>query len=163
MSVPGEFVDPSPKPLHACAPNDPFSTCVKHFSPLPTSHHGIPSSPSVPQSLRDARFVFIRHDGHRGPLRRPYDGPFRVVASGDKTFRIMVGSREEVVSTDSLKAAHVDLTDLVTVAQPPRRGRPPLQQAEPVAEDRTPEPAPPSQQPCVTRSGRAVHLPPRFR
>ncbi|GFR62129.1 Pol polyprotein [Elysia marginata] len=163
LCVPGEFIDPTPKPLHACAPNDPFSTCVRNLSPLPTSHHGLPSSSSVPQALRDAQFVFIRHDGHRGPLRRPYDGPFRVVASGDKTFRIMVGSREEVVSTDRLKAAHVDLTGPVTVAQPPRRGRPPLQQAEPAAEDKTPESAPPRQQPCLTRSGRAVHLPPRFR
>ncbi|GFR95254.1 Pol polyprotein [Elysia marginata] len=163
LSVPGEFIDPTPKPLHACAPNDPFSTCVRNLSPLPTSHHGLPSSSSVPQALRDAQFVFIRHDGHRGPLRRPYDGPFRVLASGDKTFRIMVGSREEVVSTDRLKAAHVDLTGPVTVAQPPRCARPPLQQAEPAAEDKTPEPAPPRQQPCLTRSGRAVHLPPRFR
>ncbi|GFR85827.1 Pol polyprotein [Elysia marginata] len=163
LSVPGEFIDPTLKPLHACAPNDPFSTCVRNLSPLPTSHHGLPSSSPVPQALRDAQFVFIRHDGHRGPLRRPYDGPFRVVASGDKTFRIMVGSREEVVSTDRLKAAHVDLTGPVTVAQPPRRGRPPLQQAEPAAEDKTPESAPPRQQPCLTRFGRAVHLPPRFR
>ncbi|GFR82532.1 Pol polyprotein [Elysia marginata] len=121
LSVPGEFIDPTPKPLHACTPNDPFSTCVRNLSPLPTSHHGLPSSSSVPQALRDAQFVFVRHDGHRGPLRRPYDGPFRVVASGDKTFRIMIGSREEVVSTDRLKAAHVDLTGPVTVAQPPRR------------------------------------------
>ncbi|GFR69965.1 Pol polyprotein [Elysia marginata] len=111
---------------------------------------------------KHSKFVFIRHDGHRGPLRCPYDGPFRVVASGDKTFRIMVGSREEVVSTDRLKAAHVDLTGPVTVAQPPRRGRPPLQQAEPAAEDKTPESAPLRQQPCLTRSGRAVHLPSRF-
>ncbi|GFR84171.1 LOW QUALITY PROTEIN: Pol polyprotein [Elysia marginata] len=154
LSVSGEFIDPTPKPLHACAPNDLFSTCVRYLSPLPTSHHGLPSSSSVPQALRDAQFVFIRHDGHRGPLRRTYDGPFRVVASGDKTFRIMVGSREEVVSTDRLKAAHVDLTGPVTVAQPPRRGRSPLQQAEPAAEDKTLESAPPRQQPCLTRSGR---------
>ncbi|GFR93711.1 Pol polyprotein [Elysia marginata] len=100
--------------------------CQEPFTP---PHHGLPSSSSAPQALRDVQFVFIRHDVHRGPLRRPNDGPFRVVASGDKTFRIMVGSREEVVSTDRLKAAHVDLTGHVTVAQPPRRGRPPLQQA----------------------------------
>ncbi|GFR76562.1 Pol polyprotein [Elysia marginata] len=70
LSVPGEFTDPTPKPLHACAPNDPFSTCVRNLSPLPTSHHGLPSS-SVLQALCDAQFVFIRHDGHHGPLRCP--------------------------------------------------------------------------------------------
>ncbi|GFR76564.1 hypothetical protein ElyMa_003947400 [Elysia marginata] len=74
----------------------------------------------------------------------------------------MVGSREEVVSTERLKAALVDLTCPVTVVQPPRRGRTPLQQAEPAAEDKTPESAPPRPQPCLTRSGHAVHLPPRI-
>ncbi|GFS08316.1 Pol polyprotein [Elysia marginata] len=131
----------------------------RNLSPLPTFHHGLPFSSSVPQAL----FVFIRHNGHRGPLWHPYDGPFWVVASGDNTFCIMVGSREEVVSTDRLKAAHVDLTGPVTVAQPPRRGRPPLQQVEPAAQDKTPESAPPRQQPCLTCSGRAVHLPLGFR
>ncbi|GFN88825.1 Pol polyprotein [Plakobranchus ocellatus] len=120
---------------------------------------------SVPQSLRDSKFVFICNDSHRGPLRRPYDGPFRVVAPGDKTFRIMVGSREEVISADRLKPAYVDLTGPVTVAQPPRRGRPPLQQAEPTNQENAAEleSSPPRQQSRSTRSGRAVHLPPRFR
>ncbi|GFO09873.1 Pol polyprotein [Plakobranchus ocellatus] len=135
------------------------------LSPFPTSHHGLSSSSSVPQSLRDSKFVFIRNDSHRGPLRRPYDGPFRVVAPGDKTFRIMVGSREEVISADRLKPAYVDLTGPLTVAQPPRRGRPPLQQAEPTNQENAAEleSLPPRQQSRSTRYGRAVHLPPRFR
>ncbi|GFO15326.1 Pol polyprotein [Plakobranchus ocellatus] len=165
LSVPGEFIDPTSKTVNAYAPNDPFSSCVQRLSPFPTSHHGLTSSSSVPQSLRDSKFVFIRNDSHRGPLRRPYDGPFRVVAPGDKTFRIMVGSREEVISADRLKPAYVDLTGPVTVAQPPRRGRPPLEQAEPTNQENAAEleSSPPRQQSRSTRSGRAVHLPPRFR
>ncbi|GFO09449.1 Pol polyprotein [Plakobranchus ocellatus] len=97
LSVPGEFIDSTSKTVNAYAPNDPFSSCVQRLSPFSTSHHGLSSSSSVPQSLRDSKFVFIRNDSHRGPLRRPYDGPFRVVAPGDKTFRIMVGSCEEVI------------------------------------------------------------------
>ncbi|GFO49327.1 Pol polyprotein [Plakobranchus ocellatus] len=135
------------------------------LSPFPTSHRGLSSSSSVPQSFRDSKFVLIRNDSHRGPLPRPYDGPFRVVAPGDKTFRIMVGSREEVISADRLKPAYVDLTGPVTVAQPPRRGRPPLQQAESTNQEKAAEheSSPPRQQSRSTRSGRAVHLPPRFR
>ncbi|GFR67218.1 Pol polyprotein [Elysia marginata] len=131
LCVSGEFIDPLSNPLYACTPNDPLHTTVKKLSPSPTSRHGLPSSTAVPQSLHDARFVFIRHDGHRGPLRRPYDGSFLVIVPGDKTFRIMVGEREEIISTDRLKPAHVDLIGPVPVAQPPRRGRPPLQPAEP--------------------------------
>ncbi|GFR84977.1 Pol polyprotein [Elysia marginata] len=79
LSVPGKFFDPTSKPIHMCAPNNPFYTSVKNLSPSPTSRNGLPSPTAVSQSLCDARFVFIRHDGHRGPLRRPYDGPFRVI------------------------------------------------------------------------------------
>ena len=87
MSVPGEFIDPASWPFLACAPNEPFYTKVNKLSPFPTSHHKLPSLTAIPQSVRDARFVFIRHDGHRGPLRRPYDGPFRLSVSGDMTSR----------------------------------------------------------------------------
>ncbi|GFN88293.1 Gag-Pol polyprotein [Plakobranchus ocellatus] len=114
----------------------------------------------VQKSLRDSKFVFIRHDGHRGPLQRPYDGPFHVVAPGDKTFRVMVGEREEIISVDRLKPAHVDLT---SPAQPPRRGHPPLQPAQSEPQE-TPEPEDLSSRPQArsTQSGRAVRLPPRF-
>ncbi|GFN78983.1 Pol polyprotein [Plakobranchus ocellatus] len=168
---------PEAIPLSGTSTTDCARALIRHWisrfgvplditlSPFPTSHHGLSSSSSVPQSLRDSKFVFIRNDSHRGPLRRPFDGPFRVVAPSDKTFRIMVGSREEVISADRLKPAYVDLTGPVTVAQPPRRGRPPLQQAEPTNQENAAEleSSPPRQQSRSTRSGRAVHLPPRFR
>ncbi|KAK3756509.1 hypothetical protein RRG08_061569 [Elysia crispata] len=60
-----------------------------------------------------------------GPLQRPYDGPVRVITPDDKTFLVMVGEREEAISIDRLKPAHVDLPHSVPVALPPRRGRPP--------------------------------------
>ena len=122
--------------------------------PFPTSHHKSPSLTAIPQSLCDALFVFIRHDGHQGPLRRC-----------DKASRIMVGSREEIISTDRLKPAHIDLTGPVPVAQPPRRGRPPVPLAETTIQERPPEleSSWPHQHCRSTRSGRAVRLPPRFR
>ena len=131
LTVPGQFIDPSSNSQPMSASNDPFSSTVKKLSPLPISHHRLSPSAAISQSLRDSQFVFIRQDGHRGPLQRPYEGPFRVVASGEKTFRIMVGSREEIISADRLKPAHVDLTSPVSVARPPRRGRPPLQPSKP--------------------------------
>ena len=153
LKVPGQFIDPASKCQPMSASNDPFSSTVKKLSPLPISHHSISPSAAISQSLRDAQFVFIRQDGHRGPLQRPYEGPYRVVASGEKIFRIMVGSREEIISADRLKPAHVDLTGPVSVAQPPRRGRPPLQLPEPTTLDL---------QTRSTRLGRTIRLPPRF-
>ncbi|KAK3774675.1 hypothetical protein RRG08_035102 [Elysia crispata] len=153
LTVPGQFIDPASKCQPMSASNDSFSSTVKKLSPLPISHHSISPSAAISQSLRDAQFVFIRQDGHRGPLQRPYEGPYRVVASGEKTLRIMVGSREEIISADRLKPAHVDLTGHVSVAQPPRRGRPPLQLPEPTTLDL---------QTRSTRLGRTIRLPPRF-
>ncbi|GFS20879.1 Pol polyprotein [Elysia marginata] len=66
-------------------------------------------------------------------------GPVWVIVPGDKTFHIMVGGREEIISTDRWKPAHVDLTGPVPVAQSPRRGRPPLEPAEPATQERPPQ------------------------
>ncbi|GFN81934.1 transposon ty3-g Gag-Pol polyprotein [Plakobranchus ocellatus] len=71
------------------------------------------------QAIRDVLEQWIYtspHHGHRGPLQHPYDGPFQVVAPSDKTFRIMAGDREEIISVDRLKPVHVDLTSPVPVA-----------------------------------------------
>ncbi|GFR69543.1 Pol polyprotein [Elysia marginata] len=110
LTVPGEFIDPTLKPLPT---HDSFHLLVKKLSPIPTLKHG--QSPStVPRSLQDAQF-FIRRDGHRGPLQQLYDGPFRVLSPGDKTFLVRVGDREERISTDRLKMAHMDLTEPMSV------------------------------------------------
>ncbi|KAL7844548.1 hypothetical protein SRHO_G00230870 [Serrasalmus rhombeus] len=93
------------------------------FTPLPTSCHGLPSS-HVPSGLQSAGFVFIRVDGHRRPLRPPYEGPFRVVETGDKHFVVDIGGKPECISVDRLKPVHLDLAGPVELAQPPKRGRP---------------------------------------
>ncbi|GFO31447.1 Pol polyprotein [Plakobranchus ocellatus] len=163
LTVPGEFTDPSAKCVPSGIAHDSCYTNINNLSPLPTVHHNLSAQSYVPKSLRNSKFVFIRHDGHRGPLQRPYNGPFQVVAPGDKTFRVMVGDREEVISVDRMKPAHVDITSPVPVAQPPQRGRPLLQPAQSEPPE-TPEPEDTSSRPQArsTRSGRAARLPPRF-
>ena len=84
-----------------------------------------PPRSNIPKELLSAKFVFIRHDAHRTPLQRPYDGPFQVIAAGEKTFRVQIGNREELISIDRLKPAHLDPDNPPLLAQPPPRGRPP--------------------------------------
>ncbi|RUS73921.1 hypothetical protein EGW08_018311 [Elysia chlorotica] len=122
LTVPGEFFH---KDAHQSpVPNIPFQTILQKIAPPPMLHHGY-LPPNLSPTLKDSHFVFIRRDGHRGPLQRPYDGPFRVITPGDKTFLVIVVGREELISVDRLKPAHVDLTNPVPVSLPPRRGRPP--------------------------------------
>ena len=73
-----------------------------------------------------------------------------------------VGLREEVISVDRLKPAHVDLTQPVSVAQPRQRGRPPTQakQEKPMIVRHQYVPVQLEQQ--TSRSGRPIRRPSRF-
>ncbi|CAI5649840.1 unnamed protein product [Oreochromis niloticus] len=123
LRVPGEFLPESPPPCFAPSvlslrpPRDSFS--------LPGPVHHCLSDTFVPRSLDSSQFVFIRHDAHRPPLRPLYDGPFRVIQPGRKHFLLDFGGRQETVSIDRLKPAHVLQDDQLVPAQAPRRGRPP--------------------------------------
>ena len=94
------------------------------MTPVPTSRHGATPA-SVPADLQRAKFVFIRRDAHRMPLQHPYEGPFKVIENGPKTFKIDIGGKTETITVDRLKPAHLDLDNPVQVAQPRPRGRPP--------------------------------------
>ncbi|VDP24440.1 unnamed protein product [Schistosoma curassoni] len=52
--------------------------------------------------------VFIRVDSVRKPLQQPYEGPFHVISSHEKTFKADQHGRVEIVSIDRLKPAHVN-------------------------------------------------------
>ncbi|GFR60222.1 Pol polyprotein [Elysia marginata] len=132
LTVSGQFTDHTFR-SHNSNVNDPVNMTIRRFSPVPTSNHRWhpQSAASIPQSIQNAKFVFVRRDAHRGPLQRSYNGPFQVVAPGPKTFRIRTGDNEETVSVDRLKPAHTDPAEPVNVAQPPRHGKPPMQH-EPV-------------------------------
>ena len=143
LTVPGDFL-----------PNDTHSNFepslhlrklreqVQSRVPIPTSQHGQRTS-SVPQSLHQSQFVFVRRDSHRTPLQRPYEGPFRVIQPGCKTFRLDIRGRTVTVSIDRLKSAHVDSDAPSTQNLSPRPVSDPSQQQR-------------------TRSGRLVRPPQRL-
>ncbi|KAK3853628.1 hypothetical protein Pcinc_039844 [Petrolisthes cinctipes] len=64
----------------------------------------------VPSALGSAEYVWVRHDGHRRPLQRPYNGPFKVISKSSKYFTIQGPRREETVTIDRLKPAIVPST-----------------------------------------------------
>ena len=131
LRVPGDFIPNATMPWSAAVQRSSLLEAAKKFTPVPTSQHGTPVS-RVPPSLRLADFVFIRHDAHRGPLRPPYDGPFRVLECGAKGLVVDVGGRPETVSIDRVKPAHVDVSQPLELALPPRRGRPPVPRPPPL-------------------------------
>ena len=101
---------------------------VGSLAPTPTSRHGtVPVS--VPADLQRAKFVFVRRDAHRTCLQQPYEGPYRVMESGPKTFKLDMRGKTETITVDRLKLAHLDVDSPVQLAQPRPRGRPPLKQS----------------------------------
>ena len=62
----------------------------------------------VPDDILRTKYVFVRHDAHRGPLQRPYDWPYEVISKRDKSFRGRIGNREEHFSIDRMKHAHLN-------------------------------------------------------
>ena len=90
------------------------------------SRHGSTST-KMPPELTNCLYVFLRQDSHRRPLAAPYEGPFKVLQRGAKSFQTDIGGGTETVSVDRLKPAHIDITQPVTVAPGKRRGRPPRQ------------------------------------
>uniref|UniRef100_A0AAV2MGT5 Integrase catalytic domain-containing protein n=1 Tax=Knipowitschia caucasica TaxID=637954 RepID=A0AAV2MGT5_KNICA len=78
LRVPGDFIPDATRPWSA---NEQRSSLREHCSP----------ESRMPAGLRSASFVFVRHDAHRGPLRPPYDGPFKVLQHGDKSLVVDIG------------------------------------------------------------------------
>lgn len=84
------------------------------------NHHGTKTS-FIPQSLWAATHVLVRTDSHRGPLQQPYQGPFKVLNRGRKTFTLEINNKEQVISVDRLKPA--------VVTRSGRESRPPVRYA----------------------------------
>ena len=107
VRVPGDFL-PSPC-MDKMVPTNTFvqdlQANLRKLAPPAPVHHGSPSS-YIPRHLHSAKHVYVRHDAHRGPLVRPYDGPFPVLTRSDKYFDILKNGKTVRVSIDRLKPAH---------------------------------------------------------
>ncbi|BHF83329.1 hypothetical protein SprV_0802647700 [Sparganum proliferum] len=141
---PGEMISPTPRG----AVEDPTNLLyrlrqfMRTLSPVPPRSSASPSY--LEKDLTTCSHVYLRCDRVRRPLEPPYDGPFRMLSSGTKTFRIQHDNREEVVSVDRLKAAVPDT--------PPDEPCGPLPSASPHAASIPPSrilPLPPSRR-CIS-------------
>ena len=83
---------PSDDPVAAAELLGKLRDEIAKLRPTPASRHGTAVS-HVPNNIINADYVFIRHDAHRGPLHRIYDGPYRAIEHTDKTFLLDIGGR----------------------------------------------------------------------
>ena len=169
LRLPGQFITPP----SSSEPLDPSNYVHRLKQTMQTLHPTVPRTrhrPSyIPPDLATCTHVFVRHDAVRKPLRPPYDGPFRVVSRTDKYFTLDLNGRQDTVSIDRLKVAHIEPT---TIPRPPPSDPPDPPTRNPVPSSNTtdtpsssstsqPTTAPPTETlECRrTRSGRRVHWP----
>ena len=151
LRLPGEFfttshLNPLPDPSNLVSRLRTHFKSIRPSPPRPTQWNS-----NIPHGLSTATHVFIRHDAVRKPLRPPYDGPYRILKRTDKHFTIANNIRNDTVSIDRLKPAHLDIeqhepSQTHTTTHLPSQPTPP-----------PPTPTPPTTR--CTRSGRHVHFP----
>ena len=145
LRLPGDCLAPSP-PSTAPPASDFVANLrgvLRSVAPMPVVHHGVVPA-RVDPALQSASHVFLRVDSVKRPLVPPYDGPFRVLERGMKTFILDKNNKSVTVSIDRLKPAYF-LPESST-CPPPLPG---------LSSDSTPSaPASPRASGVCTRSGR---------
>lgn len=109
LHVPGEFLPPSEADPQDLGTSSGFlrhlQETMRSILPPPPKYHGCHPT-YTPHNLAETGYVYVRHDAHRGPLQRPYNGPFKILETADKHFILDVNGRRESVSVDRLKVAY---------------------------------------------------------
>lgn len=158
LRLPGEFFT-VPTTLSPADSQDYVSQLKAHMRLVrPSPPRFTQRNTRVSKILSTATHVFIRHDAVRKPLQPPYDGPYPVVKRTNKYFVVNINGRNNTVSVDRLKPAHLDIVELprITAQTEP--------EITPAPSDAAPAPpevsTTPKEIPCrTTRSGRQVHWP----
>ncbi len=77
----------------------------------------------VPADLLTCDYVYLRYDGVKMPLQRPYTGPYKVIRRSRQTVVIETSNGPTSVAIHRVKPAYVDEATM-KVDMPKRRGRP---------------------------------------
>jgi len=106
--LPGQFVQHD-NVENTATPSDLINrirSFLNRHLPIPPRQHNRASA--VAPDLLTSSHVFIRHDAVRRPLKRPYDGPFRVLQRNAKHFKIDRDGKTDTVCIDRLKPAYME-------------------------------------------------------
>ena len=157
LRLPGECLQPVD--ARTLQPDSSFvknlQISMRNTKPSIPKYHGN-DKPYVPSNLAAAEYVYVRHDAHRHPLQRPYDGPYRVSKRHDKYFVLHMNGKLEKVTIDRLKAAYV--TRFNDNEESSRRSF----KAKSFRSKQDKASVPERNQPTVTRSGRISRPPDRL-
>ena len=93
LLLPGEFATTGSVPIF---PTQAHST----------THHTAADTVSSPlERLLKSDQVYVRVGPAHPTLQRPYQGPFKVIEPGRKTFKVQIGNKTQTITVDRLKPA----------------------------------------------------------
>ena len=175
LRVPGEFFTPSQNTITDADLLKNLRQTFANLRPSPVSRHANPDS-FVFRELDSTPCVYERDDTVRGPLQRPYTGPYPVLTRTEKTFTILKNNKQVVVSKDRFKPAftltnpspptvpdNINPTSIRIGATHPLNANN-AQDTHGRAAARTTDVNTPAEQlPVTTRSGRVVRPPQAYR
>lgn len=156
LRLPGEFFDSTITP----AISDPtnyvarLKTDMQKLRAQPPRKQQ-PHKAHISSELASGTHAFVRRDTLRKPLQRPYDGPFLILRRADKYYTLDMNGRQEQVSLDRLKPAHLDTPPPLSDTLPGVQKRQACHESTPSSAETAPVPV----SARVTRSGRHVHWP----
>ena len=95
--LPGEF---------ASSGKTPFFPSFTQTSTTSPRHHRV-DTPTPLATLARSKYLFVRVGPQHPSLQRPYQGPFKVIQTGNKTFKVLMNKGPQTISVDRLKPAKV--------------------------------------------------------
>ena len=145
LRVPGEFFlqDTSSTTEETSALLTNLKTAMRKLQAVPPRYQPR-NNTYTNKELFTCTHVFVRTDAIRKPLQPTYAGPFRVIDRAAKYFTIDLNGRNDKVSLDRLKPAHLDTTPQLDSDATPMT---------------TPSSSSTTAPARTTRSGRRVHFP----
>ena len=72
-----------------------------------TPQHHRDDTPTPLATLARSKYVFVRVGPQHPSLQRPYQGPFKVIQTGNKTFKVLMNKGPQTISVERLKPAKV--------------------------------------------------------
>ena len=97
--LPGEF---------ASSGKTPFFPSFTQTSTSSPQHHRV-DTPTPLATLARSKYVFVRVGPQHPSLQRPYQGPFKVIQTGNKTFKVLMNKGPQTISVDRLKPAKANV------------------------------------------------------
>lgn len=122
LRIPGEFLTPTTNTETTTAEDyaSRLRSSFEKLRPVPTRQRNSRKVFLSPELSR-CTHVFIRTDAVKRPLQNPYEGPFKVLKHGDKYFTVLVKGREDTISLDRIKPAHLEQPQAHTTPTQVRR------------------------------------------